>query len=403
MGGSGRAAESDWRALAGRDVTIWPDADEPGHKYAQAVADLATEAGAADVRIVRLPDSLPDGFDLADTLPDSMDVEAILKTRLVPSNEFVPVAEFMAMDTARADWLLDELLPADGLGLIVAKSKIGKSTLARCLAVAVADPHKGEFLNRKVTTGPVLHLALEERATTVQNHYRQIGTPAGLHVFCRPAIDYGEKTADRIKQLEAHIARYRPALVIVDTMIRFAPMANKELDDYPSVSAQLEPFLSLARRHKSCIVFIHHARKSGGEHGDDALGSTALTASMDTTISVKRDGAGRSYTATGRDGVETDAPISLKLSDDGWIDAAGTKAEATYKLTRGRVLTTIKLARPNWITADDVREAIKNEGGGRKATVLQALNELHEFSEIYRRGEGKKGNPYEYKAHAPKH
>ena len=37
-GGSSAAKRTDWSPLAGRDVTVWPDADEPGAKYAAAVA-----------------------------------------------------------------------------------------------------------------------------------------------------------------------------------------------------------------------------------------------------------------------------------------------------------------------------------------------------------------------------
>ena len=70
MGGSQRAAESDWCALAGRDVTIWPDADEQGSKYAYAVNKLALNAGAATARIVELPGTLPDKWDLADPAPE---------------------------------------------------------------------------------------------------------------------------------------------------------------------------------------------------------------------------------------------------------------------------------------------------------------------------------------------
>jgi hypothetical protein len=35
-GGSTSAASADWSPLSGRDVTIWPDNDEPGKKYALA-------------------------------------------------------------------------------------------------------------------------------------------------------------------------------------------------------------------------------------------------------------------------------------------------------------------------------------------------------------------------------
>ena len=69
---------TDWSVLEGREVTVWPDADEAGAGFADTVARLAREAGAASVRIVQVPEGLPQGWDLADKAPDGMDLVALL-------------------------------------------------------------------------------------------------------------------------------------------------------------------------------------------------------------------------------------------------------------------------------------------------------------------------------------
>ena len=51
-GGSNAASAADWSALKG---AIWPDADLPGRKYADAVAELARKAGAEKAVIVAVP------------------------------------------------------------------------------------------------------------------------------------------------------------------------------------------------------------------------------------------------------------------------------------------------------------------------------------------------------------
>lgn len=69
--GSKSAGKADWTPLAGRDIVILPDHDEPGEAYAADVAKLATKAGASSVRVVRLVDlwpDMPDGGDIADLL-----------------------------------------------------------------------------------------------------------------------------------------------------------------------------------------------------------------------------------------------------------------------------------------------------------------------------------------------
>ncbi len=50
-GAADSAGKSDWRPLAGRTVTIWPDNDEAGHRYADAVADALRAQGCA-VRVI---------------------------------------------------------------------------------------------------------------------------------------------------------------------------------------------------------------------------------------------------------------------------------------------------------------------------------------------------------------
>lgn len=54
FGGSNGVQYADWSPLAGRRVTIWPDADEPGVTAAQKVANAAHRAGAREVRIARI-------------------------------------------------------------------------------------------------------------------------------------------------------------------------------------------------------------------------------------------------------------------------------------------------------------------------------------------------------------
>lgn len=48
-GGAQAVDKADWQALAGRDVWLWPDADEPGAKAMQSVAATLGTVGAASV------------------------------------------------------------------------------------------------------------------------------------------------------------------------------------------------------------------------------------------------------------------------------------------------------------------------------------------------------------------
>jgi 5S rRNA maturation endonuclease (ribonuclease M5) len=110
FGGCNGVGKTDLSALRGREVIIWPDNDEPGGKYADAIALSLRENQAASVRIVDLSpeslaeisvketgriskvfrnvtkafskpdtDTLPKGWDVADAISEGWDIGRIRK------------------------------------------------------------------------------------------------------------------------------------------------------------------------------------------------------------------------------------------------------------------------------------------------------------------------------------
>jgi hypothetical protein len=73
-GGSKAAGTADRSPITGRQVAIWPDADEVGQNYAEDVARLARKAGAAKVVVVAVPDDFAEAWDLADPPPNRWDI-----------------------------------------------------------------------------------------------------------------------------------------------------------------------------------------------------------------------------------------------------------------------------------------------------------------------------------------
>ncbi|WP_296591848.1 DUF6371 domain-containing protein [Roseibium sp.] len=67
-GGSKSANKTDWSPLKGRNIVVWPDADEPGSKYADLVARLLSEAGASSVAVLTPPEKVPKGWDAGDAI-----------------------------------------------------------------------------------------------------------------------------------------------------------------------------------------------------------------------------------------------------------------------------------------------------------------------------------------------
>jgi hypothetical protein len=73
-GGAQAAHMTNWTPLAGRNVVVWPDADERGVRYGEDVAALLLSIGTASVHSVVLPATFPAKWDLADARPAGVTV-----------------------------------------------------------------------------------------------------------------------------------------------------------------------------------------------------------------------------------------------------------------------------------------------------------------------------------------
>lgn len=77
-GGTNAVDKADWTQLAGRKVVIWPDADAPGWKAANEVAEIL-HGICPEVKIIDSRDHSVKGWDAADAEAEGMNREAVLK------------------------------------------------------------------------------------------------------------------------------------------------------------------------------------------------------------------------------------------------------------------------------------------------------------------------------------
>lgn len=86
-GGCKAVKHADFAPLAGRHVTLWPDADQAGMDAMRAVW-MAIRDIAASIRIVPPIPNAPVGWDVADDPPDGVDVLAYARASVVDAAAF---------------------------------------------------------------------------------------------------------------------------------------------------------------------------------------------------------------------------------------------------------------------------------------------------------------------------
>jgi hypothetical protein len=213
-GGAQAANKTDWAPLRGRTVWVLPDCDPAGERYATDVAQLATAAGAAEVKIVHLP-GLGGGGDLADWValrPDASreqlraEIEALAQA-VEPwrSTEQPEPADDLAWRPFPID-----ALPEPARGFVIAAAKaIGcdPSYIALPLLVAAASAignTRRLVLKHGWHVPPILWGAIVGESGTAK-------TPA-FRLIMRPVRERQRKALERhveeMRQYEAELARW---------------------------------------------------------------------------------------------------------------------------------------------------------------------------------------------------
>ena len=307
-----------------------------------------------------------------------------------PTDEFesYTLAELKNRPREEVEPVVDGLLKRGGLSLFAGDTKAGKSLTCRTLTWAVATGN--QWLGRDTTPGGVLYLALEEDPDDVEYHFWQMGLPEADSV----RVAYMKPLEQVIPKLKRHIEQVKPVLVIVDTIAHLLDFGG-DANDYIKVTRTLKPLLDLARESRAHIMIVHHTRKSGGDYGADALGSTAFRGITDTTFTLKRIGEqGRSIQSMGRGRWcrHIEEPLMLLLNPEtGRIEPGSTKKEFDTQAKGEEILAFLE-EQEEPVTMATIQAELK----GRRQTLLDALRALGKQGRIGCEGSGKKGAPGRY-------
>ena len=207
----------------------------------------------------------------------------------------LPVVKAAALETSanRQPWLVEGLWTAAAVGVIGGQPKAGKTTLALDMAVSVASasPCLGAFPVH--APGPVLLYAAEESPATLRSRLETIARLRGLDftqldVRVIVANSLRLDRSDDQERLDATVMHHRPALLILDPLIRIH-MADENASG--DIAALLGYLRALQRKSGAAVAIIHHVRKNVSSTtgaGYSLRGSSDLYAWLDSFLYLRK-------------------------------------------------------------------------------------------------------------------
>jgi DNA-binding transcriptional ArsR family regulator len=213
-----------------------------------------------------------------------------------------------------------EGLAWDGLTMLIARPKAGKSWLMLQVAIHVAGGREIEGVNA-VDHGPVLYGAFEEPAARTMARLKKIA-PAGewterLHFV----YDLLPLMGGGAEQLEELLRIRQPRLLVLDTLTALIKGGGKrESDVFRSQYAEVSRIRKLAEDFKIAIVIAHHVRKGMSESGVEAVAGTGgIAAAVDTLWHLKRRLEGEAtLDIVGREAEERTLALRFEQEPFGW-------------------------------------------------------------------------------------
>ncbi len=243
----------------------------------------------------------------------------------------------MAAEFPPPRWAVDGIIP-EGLTLLCASPKFGKSWLGLGLGVAVATGGYA-FGTVPVKQGDALVLALEDPPRRLQERLALLCGAANLerlHIWT---------TWENVEELDSWLTAHPDCrYVCVDVLKKVRGYGLKNESVYDGDYRALEPFKELADRHRVAIVVLHHVRKATSDDFLDTVnGSHGLAGTADTVIVMARSRMTNNsvMSLTSRDFAEDEKAFTFDPLTGQWRLLDGPAIRHEVADTRRTILDTL--------------------------------------------------------------
>lgn len=355
------------------------DNDEPGKKASKSLADELSKLKVPYI-VYNIAGEKKDPNELLMADAKALASNVQLAKKEVKRIYKRGVGSIVASDLITAEfdppeWLIPDVLP-QGLAILCASSKVGKSWMAMQMCLAVSRGK--EFLDYMTNQAGCLYLALEDGVYRLQDRLKKLlckeKSPNNFYLSVKAdALDGG-----LIKQLDEEFEEHPDIkLIIIDTLQKVRGSVKRNEIAYATDYRELGTLKEYADKHKVCIFLIHHLRKMADENDvfNMISGSNGIMGVCDTIYIIykkKRQDENATMFMTGRDIKQQDIVVHFNESKYRWEMVGSAEDEERKRKKReyenNPLVITVKqiLKQPPYAwkgTASDMLKAIYDVTG----------------------------------------
>jgi hypothetical protein len=302
--GANSAKESDWTSVAGRQVVILPDHDEPGSKYVEGVISvLAKVAPRPIIKVVHLP-GLPPGGDavqyiaarraagLGDAAIRAEIDEMADRAEAATTTDEAPITPILIsladVQSRPIEWLWPGRIARGKVTLLAGDPGLGKSFLTLDLAARVS--RGSPWPDAPDASAPLGGVVLLSAEDDVEDTIRPRLDAAGADVHRIKLLqavrhNYRENQKEAIFSLVTDLPALEAAilavpgcqLVVIDPITAY--LGETDSHKNAEIRGLIAPLAALAAKYGVAIVCVTHLNKSGsGPAIYRSIGSIAFVA-----------------------------------------------------------------------------------------------------------------------------
>ena len=212
-----------------------------------------------------------------------------------PARRLIPWEETVAAEVERDAWLINGLLPSEGLAVLYGRWKSYKSFVALDLAVAVAS--NGLWASRETKPGAVIYVA-GEGAQGMRKRIRAYALHRDLHDLpfytLEGRLNLGGVGAQEggllVAAIKAQLGSTVPVLIIMDTLSRMLVGGDENGDGMRAFTDACE---ALVAEFHCLVLAVHH--EGANVEAKRPRGSTVLPGAVVSTWKVVKTTNGSAY------------------------------------------------------------------------------------------------------------